>query len=120
RLRANLTANRLDNVTVIEQAASDKAEEISFYINSDNAAGNAIWDPADFPGNVKSRQQSEIVRMQATTLDAEVERLNLPTPKLIKIDTEGAEHKVLLGARRLLAGAAVPYVIAELHEFGLR
>jgi FkbM family methyltransferase len=119
RLRANLAANNLANVVIVEQPASDVAEEIAFYINSDNAAGNAIWDPAEFTGNEKSKAKAQIRRMQATTLDAEVARLGLPRPKLIKIDTEGAEYKVLTGAQRLLAGAGVPYVIAELHEFGL-
>jgi hypothetical protein len=38
---------------------------------------------------------------------------------LIKIDTEGAEQRVLEGAHHLLAGQKVPFIIAELHEFGL-
>jgi len=39
---------------------------------------------------------------------------------LIKVDTEGAEQFVLEGARDLLAGCKVPFVVAELHEFGLQ
>jgi hypothetical protein len=43
----------------------------------------------------------------------------LAPPKVIKIDTEGAEHTVLRGARDLLASHLVPYVVAEILEFGL-
>ena len=57
--------------------------------------------------------------MKATTVDDEFERLRLPTPKLIKIDTEGAEELVLRGCSRLLSDRKVCFVIAELHEFGL-
>ena len=119
RLRANLAANALANVTIVEAAASDAAGDIAFYVNRDNSAGNALWNPGLFPGNDKSKANASVVRLRATTLDDEIQRLGLPLPKLIKIDTEGAEHKVLQGARRLLQGAAVPYVLAELHAFGL-
>jgi len=59
------------------------------------------------------------ISMQATTIDAEIERLGSGIPRLIKIDTEGAEHRVLAGARTLLTDRKVPFIIAELHEFGL-
>lgn len=119
RLRHNIVLNGLTNVTVIGQPAGSTAEIVSFYLNSDDSGGHAIWNPGDFPLNLKSRANPRMLRLQATTIDAELERLGLPPPKLIKIDTEGAEHSVLQGARRLLADHKVPYIIAELHEFGL-
>ncbi len=38
---------------------------------------------------------------------------------MVKIDTEGAEHLVLRGAEALLTERETPYIIAELHGFGL-
>lgn len=120
RLEANLALNQLANVTIVRQPVSDRLGEVEFFLNSDSSGGNALWDPARFPGNVRSERARKRQTLMATTLDAEIARLGLATPKLIKIDTEGAEQKVLEGARRLLENAAVPFVIAELHLFGLK
>lgn len=119
RLRANLALTGIENVTVVETAASAEPGELTFFINSDNAGGCALWDPAQYPGNVKCQETPLPLRIQATTIDAEMERSGLAVPKLIKIDTEGAEHEVLKGASKLLATGKVPYIVAELHEFGL-
>ncbi len=119
RLKNNIRLNDLANVILVEQPATAAIEEVSFYVNSDNSGGNAIWDPGEFPPNVRSHANPRMIRMQSTTIDAEIDRLGLRTPRLIKIDTEGAEHSVLQGARGQLTGRKVPYVIAELHEFGL-
>ncbi len=119
RLHHNIGLNSLANVTILDRAASDQAGQIAFFINSDNAGGNALWDVGLFPGNHRSQAERRTVNVVATTLDAEFARLKLSPPKLIKIDTEGAEHHVLLGARDLLASGKTPYIIAELHEFGL-
>jgi FkbM family methyltransferase len=119
RLRHNIGLNGLASVTIVDRPAAHVAETIDFHLNSDNSGGHSIWDPGRFPGNERSRASPRVVRMLATTVDAELARLGLPPPKLIKIDTEGAEHSVLQGARGLLADHKVPYVITELHDFGL-
>ena len=119
RLRANLALNDCTNVTIIEKAVTNRVGDIEFFINSDNSGGNALWDPAQFPGNVKSLATPMRFIVPGTTLDAEWRQLGLPAPKLIKIDTEGAEQQVLEGMRDLLAGHQSHFVIAELHPFGL-
>lgn len=119
RLKNNIALNKLENVTLIEQAASNVPGDITFFINSDDSGGNALWDVGTFPGNVKSAAAPEKVTIRATTLDAEIERLGRGLPKLIKVDVEGAELQVLLGAAKMLSGCRVPFVIAEYHPFGL-
>jgi FkbM family methyltransferase len=119
RLRRNIEVNAFGHVTLIEQPAVDLAGPVDFFINSDDSGGNALWDPAQFPGNVRSQATPRVMTVEGTTIDAEVERLGLSRVKLLKVDTEGADHTVLRGARRLLAGGGVPFVVSELHEFGL-
>lgn len=119
RLKNNIALNRLENVTLIEKAASSAPGDIQFFINSDDSGGNALWDVATYPGNVKSAAAPRTVRIAATTVDDELARLGLPAPKLIKVDTEGAELEVLGGCQKTLAGRKVPFVIAEYHPFGL-
>jgi FkbM family methyltransferase len=55
----------------------------------------------------------EACEFEVTSLDAEVERLGV-RPDLVKIDVEGFEHEVLLGARRLLRERR-PALAFELH-----
>ena len=119
RLNASLALNPIDNVSLIEHPASDRVEQVDFFINSDDSGGNALWNPGQFPGNPKSRANPHALRLTTTTLDHELKKPGARIPKLIKVDTEGAEQRVLEGARRVLQGAAVPFVVAELHEFGL-
>jgi len=120
RLRCNIATAGAANVTVIDQPVSDTTEQVSFYLNSDSGGGHALWDPGRFPGNTRSQAEQCIVRMTTTTLDAAIAALDLPPPRLIKIDVEGAEHCVLSGAAGLLSNHGVPYIIAELHGFGLK
>jgi FkbM family methyltransferase len=119
RLHANLTHNDCKNVTVIEKAVTNQVGDVAFFINSDDSGGNALWDPAQYPGNVKCLATPIRRTLPGTTLDAEWERLQLPTPKVIKIDTEGAEQRVLEGMRDLLSRQKPRFVVAELHTFGL-
>ena len=53
------------------------------------------------------------VEVDVSTIDAEVESLGL-VPDLLKIDVEGSEYDVIVGARRLLA-ARKPPICLELH-----
>jgi FkbM family methyltransferase len=118
RLRANLALNDCHNVTVVEKAVTNQAGDVEFFINSDDSGGNALWDPAQYPGNVKCLATPLRLTVPGTTLDLELEQLRLP-PKVIKIDTEGAEQKVLEGMRGLLESLEPRFIIAELHDFGL-
>jgi FkbM family methyltransferase len=119
RLRANLALNDCKNVTIIEKAVMNHVGEVEFFINSGNSGGNALWDIGQWPGYLEENGTPVRVAVPATTLDAEWEQLQLPAPKVIKIDTEGADQRVLEGASDLLARQKPHFVIAELHPFGL-
>jgi FkbM family methyltransferase len=118
RLKVNVARNAFHHLDIVAKAASNRVGETVFHLNRDNSGGNALWDPGLWPDNEKSRGRPESITVPATTLDAEWRGRGLAVPKLIKIDTEGAEQMVLEGARELLS-ARVPFVVAELHEFGL-
>jgi len=119
RLRNNITLNGFSHIQVLERPVTDKPGDVTFFINSDDSGGNALWDPAHFPGNQHSQDNPASYTVAATTLESAVADAGLPMPKLIKIDTEGAEQRILEGAGALVRDRAVPFVISELHEFGL-
>jgi len=66
-----------------------------------------------FAGIESSEADCESVDVEITTLDEEVDRLGV-RPDLLKIDVEGFEYEVLVGARRLLASHTPP-ICLELH-----
>ena len=116
RLRNNCAINGFTHVTLVEQPALDAVRDVQFFLNGENSGGSALWDPTATPQTV---EPPTVLDLTGTTIDAEVARHGLSNIKLIKIDTEGADHMVLQGARQLLATGSVPFVLCELHEFGL-
>jgi FkbM family methyltransferase len=63
----------------------------------------------------KSEWHTKSTTAQLTTVDKYMRRSGLPTPRLVKIDTEGAEIRVLRGAPKLLATSAI--ILCELHPY---
>ncbi len=120
RLEHNIAINKFQQVALIEQPAVDTPGDVTFYLNADDSGGNALWNPATLEKNVMSVASPKPLTMRGTTVDAEIARLGLPTPRVIKVDTEGAELTVLKGCRNQLANCGVPFVITEFHPFGLR
>jgi hypothetical protein len=48
RMRANMALTGIENVTLVETAASAESGELTFFINRDNDGGHALWDPGQF------------------------------------------------------------------------
>jgi FkbM family methyltransferase len=117
RLNRNIELSGFTNVTVVERPACAGIGEATFFLNNDDSGGNALWNPLAFAAN---KTKPTALRLQTTTLDHEVTARGLPRPRVIKIDTEGAELHVLQGARALLHSDKPLYVIAEYNAFGLQ
>lgn len=125
RLKKNLKLNGINfdekdpycPVKLVEQPLFARTERVTFYQNSDSSGGHALWDPAKWEGNTKSREVPAFaVSREATTLNRIA-----PSPcRLIKIDTEGAEERILQGANNVLAVQHPPFIVAEINQFGLQ
>jgi len=116
-LSKHLRRNNIHNVQVIDQPVWCRDEEVTFYINSDSRGSNALFDPANWHENVKSQANPKPLRMQAISLDSF--NISKERVKLIKIDTEGAEQKIMEGAKTFLEKYHPPYILAELNPHGL-
>lgn len=116
---ANINLNKFENISILDRPVSDLNATVPFYKNLADSGGNALWDPALYPGNDKLKDNPHVISMETDTLNNIIRSLDCPKIKLIKIDTEGAEQKVLIGAGDLLIPEKVTYVIAEFHSFGL-
>jgi FkbM family methyltransferase len=92
-------------VTLIERAVTEEVGAITFDAPSaDLGAGRASAAGIEVP---------------TTTLDDYCSSRGVDRIDVIKVDVEGAESKVLAGARRLLRSGAIRLLIVEFNEFHL-
>lgn len=80
-------------VKVLQQAASNEDGLVRFSLSASNAGGGHIFAFDHALGS-----NTEIVEVQSVKLDSLIQQ----QPKLIRIDAEGSEALILLGAERLL------------------
>ena len=105
----------LTNVNLVNAAAGDDNQQANLFYNYDNDGGHALWDPANFGQNQMTRKNKRIIeKVDMVTLDSTIDFV----PKIIKIDTEGCELKVLRGAQRILKEHK-PFVISEINKMAL-
>ena len=101
-LKGQLALNRYDDVTVLSKAASDQVGELSFA-----KPENPLM------GGIDTYVEGEKITVETTTLDELIKQY--PAPDLIKIDVEGAEVEVLMGAQELLSSPHAPHLLLSLH-----
>lgn len=129
KLVVNLQMNLTGPITLDNRVLSDREEIVKFYSSADDSGGHAMWPPSRWPENVKTQARGDVsFARQATSLSKIVydghvvpSSLNPNRPiRVIKIDVEGAEWKVLNGANDLFrrVGEAA-FVIAEHNWFGM-
>jgi FkbM family methyltransferase len=111
KLKANADLNNFKNIEIVGAAMSDGIRTAIFYLNPDGNGGHALWDM-----HINTKKKSELVTIKTTTID---ERFSSLAPRLIKIDTEGHENRVLAGATKVLKSGITPFIISELHGPGL-
>lgn len=100
----NIELNSINNVKVINKAVSDSKGYAKLYINQEENCGHSLM--VNYSGNYQK------VRM--VTLDDFLKRKTVKV-RLIKIDVEGAEIKVLRGGIRTIKKFH-PMIIMELNR----
>jgi FkbM family methyltransferase len=109
-LEMHISANHLANVDVIKSLVGDENKEKTSFFESEEVSGmNSIAE-------IRTNHQSTAVDM--VTLDTIVDVRGL-SPEIIKIDVEGAELKVLRGAKRVLTKHR-PVLFLSVHPRQLR
>ena len=112
RLRENISLNGFGNITVVEVAVADQPGTLRFNCCSDSE-GSSLYSMGYYT-------PAATLEVPVTTLDNYCFSMGVTRVDVLKIDAEGAEVAVILGARRLLSPATAPTVIVEANPLTLK
>jgi len=105
-LQRNIELNNLHNITLVKTAVGEKNSKITLYYDPESTESTSLYK-----GERKKSFEVEMV-----TLDAISEKeVNV---KILKIDTEGCDEKVLRGGRKTLQ--KTDYCIVETNNESIR
>lgn len=111
-LDENLRLNpHLKRPIVERSACSDEVGDAILFSRGGNAQSSLARSGVEFSPSHKSDE----IRVSTVTLDAYLSEHRLPVPRCIKIDAEGAEIRILKGAKQILESGAE--VVCELHPY---
>jgi FkbM family methyltransferase len=102
-----------NQIRVIHAAAADKPGRVEFYSTPENASGGLF---VSFGGNPEFRGSPQWTKTEVdcVSLDSLFKDCK---PDFVKIDVEGAEYRVLLGAREILKEGNCRFFV-EVHPWG--
>lgn len=112
-IRTHIALNDAANVEFVPLALSDSDGSQMLYVSPSLNSGSSgftrtTWYPL--------RQ----TKVQVSTLGRVLSQCTVETVDLLKVDVEGHEYEVILGAKEVFAAARVRYIALELHPTILR
>jgi FkbM family methyltransferase len=108
-IRQAIKRNQINNTTVHAVALGSKNETLELIIPKGNAgAASLIRD--------SNRSESDIVNVPVVPLDQLCKEKNINSIRLIKIDVEGFEYEVFLGAQHVLSNIKPDAILFEMNN----
>ena len=104
----NLRLNKCRNVVALKVGLWNKNGTHAFSISSNYAQHSMVID-----------HRKNYLKIKVNKLDAILNRFGIKTVKLLKLDAEGAEYFVLLGALKSLRAHRISNIVLETHPIQL-
>ena len=111
RLQENINLNKFSNIEVVNKGISDNVGKLSINLYEE---GFDAWN-SFAPPSANFNRPSKKIDVEVNTLDSELKRIDKNKIKIIKIDVEGWEKFVLLGAEDILTNYS-PIIMMEFTE----
>ncbi len=113
-LEKTLSHNRFKcpdlNIVISGKAASNNEGKGFLYQNSSNKGDNRLYSDS----TLGQREEVEVSRIDKICMDSGIESINF-----IKIDVQGAEQKVIEGAKNVINNSKNCIILSELWPYGL-
>lgn len=112
RLKRNIKVNRLQNVRALQVAVGDQKMHLELFQPS------RLLTAATFDREMAVQLNAgDLVlhTVEVDTLDSLIARYQLPLPSMVKVDVEGFENNVLLGALETIVRSKPNWLI-EIHH----
>ena len=107
QLLKNIALNGYDNITPLQKAVSDVNGKVSFLIHSTDSGRHVIESCHDGTGCHES------IEVESVTLDEFFK--DKPSPRIIKMDIEGAELPALLGMTKIIESSSDLSIFTEFY-----
>lgn len=111
-LKHHININNLNKVELVNAAVSDTSGTADLYLNPYGNGGHSFYNMQEGRSDLT---QPTVIPVKKVTLDEYFETIDCSRLRLIKVDTEGHDVRVLAGAHKLLSKCRPPYVFTELH-----
>ncbi|MGB3776144.1 MAG: FkbM family methyltransferase [Leeuwenhoekiella sp.] len=99
-MQMNIQLNALENVKLFNNAVGDAFRTVSFYQNTVNTGGSKIKPVSDVLSYTYDNPKK--VQVDMIMLDDHISIQDLPTPKGLLMDIEGAEYYALKGMQKTM------------------
>jgi len=103
-LKKNIFENHLENISLIEKAVSEKADNVKLSLSDDPMLSM-----------ITKESNQNTVDVETVPLDSLLEKFSLEKVNWLKIDAEGSEISVLKGAKKMISKFH-PKIIVETRE----
>jgi len=111
-LKSNLENQKMNNFLAFNIAIGDKNEEMEFIISS-----KSNWSKIRM-NNEKINPEDKVIKIPVKTLDSFVNENNITKIDILRMDVEGFEYNILLGANKILEKFK-PKIFVEIHKMYL-
>lgn len=98
-LKEGIRLNGFSNISAFNVAAFDCERELTLYLAPDEGMTHMGWLFGKGGSSIKRKDNRSVCVVKAQTIDKIVDGLRLSHVDFVKIDVEGAEYEVLIGAK---------------------